>query len=228
MLSTAAIHVDYCLGLDLGRSHEFCALAVIERLTCLDLSIAAPTAYALRVLKRWQIGTKYAEIVTEVAALVSKPPFEYPTLAIDQTGVGSAIVDLFRNAQIAAMIRPIQVTAGHAPVSYAACAWHVPKEELTSILQVLLQARRLQISKGLEHAQTLKKELQNYRAKKSPASEAADVSWRDHEHEDLVLATAAGVLARRELWLRHRHDYGFRASDPLAILRHGRDRPAAW
>jgi hypothetical protein len=192
MLSTAATQVDYWLGLDLGRSHEYCALAVMERHTCLDPSIAAPTTYALRMLKRWPIGTKYAEIVVEVLALVRKPPFDYPTVAIDQTGVGSAVVDLFRSAEIAAMIRTVQITAGHAKASRAGGVWHVPKDELTSILQVLLQARRLQISSRLEHARTLQKELQEYRVKIPPVIDASDASWRDHEHEDLVLATALG------------------------------------
>ena len=74
--------------------------------------------------------------------------------------------------------------------SGAGGAWQVPKEELTSILQVLLQARRLKISSRLEHARTLQTELQNYRVKITAAPDAADASWREHEHDDLVLATA--------------------------------------
>jgi len=43
--------------------------------------------------------------------------------------------------------------------------FHVPKKELVSTIQVLLQARRVQIASGLPYAETLARERQNFKVK---------------------------------------------------------------
>ena len=67
---------------------------------------------------------------------------------------------------------------------------HVPKKELVGTLQVLLQTRRLQVSRSLPDAAVLVQELENFRAKVTAAKKETLESWREGRHDDLVLAVA--------------------------------------
>ena len=65
----------------------------------------------------------------------------------------------------------------------------MPKVELVSCLQILLQGRRLRVARNLPEAQVLARELQNFRVKVTLAATDAGV-WRENKHDDLVLAVA--------------------------------------
>ena len=67
---------------------------------------------------------------------------------------------------------------------------HVPKKELVGTLQVLLQTRRLQVSRSLPDAAVLVQELENFRAKVTAAKKETLESWREGRHDDLILAVA--------------------------------------
>src|SRR5262245_43983021 len=101
---------EYFIGLDLGRTQDFTALAVLER-----RAVASPGAkpeYALRRLQRFPLGTAYTQIVPAVAALRSKEPLRQAPLLVDQTGVGRAVVDMLR--QTASGVIAVTITGGHA------------------------------------------------------------------------------------------------------------------
>jgi hypothetical protein len=67
------------------------------------------------------------------------------------------------------------------------------------VLQVLLQSRRLKVLETLPFAKELCSELQNFRVKITAAANETFASWREREHDDLVLATAmAGWYAERQ------------------------------
>jgi hypothetical protein len=116
--------VSYWAGLDLGQSRDYTAFAVLERterppppppVRVLDtaamgrLTITEPAAlkrlfaerprtanrYTLRHLERFDLGTRYDAIVERVTTLFSRPPLAGGTLAVDATGVGRPVVDLF-------------------------------------------------------------------------------------------------------------------------------------
>ena len=85
--------------------------------------------------------------------------------------------------------------------------WHVPKKELVGSVQVLLGTGRLEVSPGLKQAATLVHELKSFSYKISAnTAHVALESWRDRDHDDLVLALALaawyGERARQELWVR--------------------------
>ena len=64
------------------------------------------------VLRRWPVGTSYPIIVDDVTELLSKPPLRYGHLAIDATGVGRPVVDMFVKAGLAVDLVPVVITAG--------------------------------------------------------------------------------------------------------------------
>jgi hypothetical protein len=177
----------YFLGLDLGQAQDFSALAVVRQ-----VPQEAEPRYEVAGLKRWELGTPYPAIVEGVAGILAKPPLlaAHTSLIVDQTGVGAPVVDSFEVAGLRPL--PLLITAGSQVVSDGA-GWHVPKRDLVSVLQVLLQGERLKIAAALPHAGTLRTELLNFKVKVTLAGNdtyGAGSEWREGMHDDLVLALA--------------------------------------
>ena len=222
--------IGYLAGLDLGQASDFTALAILERtrpadrtdpsgetvrlaqrwsgLATVPVREAAPKrdkTYAVRHLERFPLGTPYPTICERLALLFARPPLAGATLAVDQTGVGRAVVDLIRRVRPKATIRPVTITAGHEVVADGA-GWHVPKKELVSDLQVLLQSRRLRVARSLRMASVLVKELESFRVKISASANETFECWRERDHDDLVLAVAmatwVGGQGLKQFWIR--------------------------
>jgi hypothetical protein len=177
------------LGLDLGRPHEFTALAAVQES---GQDATGRTVWALPLLNRWSLGTPYPEIVAAVKRFAEGLP--RPVLVVDATGVGEAIVDLFRQATLPVEeLVSVTITAGQAAHKAAWDRWSCPRKDLAGAVQSVLQGRRLRIAKGLHEAATLTRELAAFRMKQSsPTEETLDV-WRERDPDDLVLAVALAV-----------------------------------
>src|SRR5262245_494147 len=188
--------VHYLAGLDLGQSHEFSALAVLERTAEPDGAghERPPFRYAVRHLGRFPPGTPFAEVGTRSAALLADPPLSHAALVVDQTGVGAPVLELLRQSGLRAGLRPVTVTAGHAAAPDGRGGWLVPKAVLVSTLQVLLQSRRLRVAGSLAGAALLVRALQNFRAKVTTAATDDPLAgWREGKNDDLVLAVAVAA-----------------------------------
>ncbi len=185
---------DYLLGLDLGTSADFTALAVVERTRAPDHENPLRTLrrYAVRHLVRWPPKTNYHAIAAAVAALAKTSPLDRPPgplLAVDQTGVGVAVVAMIRKAGIAARLHPLCITAGGVVTPGEGGSVQVPKKELVGVLQLLLQSRRLAFS-PLPQRDLLVRELENFKDKSPAAGGESLEAWRERDHDDLVLAVA--------------------------------------
>ena len=178
---------DYIIGLDIGQAQDHTALAVLERPEREPYNRDKPI-YSLRHLVRFPLNTPYTTIVPAVAKLTSAPPLKGSPLVIDHTGVGRALVDMFKQAKTGCSIIPVTITAGLAITEPEFRHFHVPKKELVTCLQLLLQARRLLIARSLPEADTLVEELQNFRVKITPTAHEVFGTWREGDHDDLVLA----------------------------------------
>src|SRR6516164_9218464 len=189
--------VRHFVGLDLGQPHEFTALAVLERplASAEDLLAGCRPAYALRHLRRFPLGTPYPAVMQAVVSLLGSARLSDPTLVVDQTGVGHAVVGMLAEAlrgRVACLFFPMTLTAGHAVTGGEDGVLHVPKKELVGTLQVLLQTRRLRVARTLPDAAELVQELENFRAKVTAARQETLESWREGRH-DLILAVAVAA-----------------------------------
>jgi hypothetical protein len=80
----------YLAGLDLGRPHEFTALAVLERT---ELPIPNDSArrvrhYAVRHLERLPPATPYPEVFARLTDVFAAESLRGSRLVVDYTGVG--------------------------------------------------------------------------------------------------------------------------------------------
>jgi len=185
--------VSFVIGLDLGQSRDYTALAILEKLeqepeqaATVEGNRAAKKIYHYHVRKLERTrGTPYPQIVARVKEIMSK--LEGSSLVVDQTGVGAPVVDMFEQAGL----KPIGVLIhGGDRVTHEGSTWRVPKRDLVGVLQVLLQNQRLKVAPG-PLSDTLAKEMLNFKVKIDPLTAHDSYSaWREAEHDDLVLAVA--------------------------------------
>jgi hypothetical protein len=207
----------FIAGLDLGQSQDYSALAILEHAGPGHLPYLPEQIWNIRHLQRWELQTPYPAIVVDVMTMLDQPPLTESdvTLAIDMTGVGRPVVDLFRQAlpKPAGMawaeqappptrpvrLVPIQITGGNQ-VTRDSDVFNVPKRDLAGVVQVTLQARRLPAARKLPALQVLMQELANFKAKISLAGHdtygaGSGEEWRVGAHDDLVLAVAIALWA---------------------------------
>src|ERR1039457_3601984 len=161
---------SFYIGLDLGQSHDFTAIAVLQRAVLQREFNHAVWAFRkevqlqLRHLERVPIGTPYPDVVRRVVEITRSPILTGPVhLAVDNTGVGEAVMDLLRAAQPKAALLPVTITSGDTRnVSHG--THRVPKRDLIVGLQVLLQRGGLRIAADLRDAPTLLTELMDMRS----------------------------------------------------------------
>jgi phage FluMu gp28-like protein len=172
---------SYHVGLDLGQAADYTAIAVVEW---------TPDALKVRHLQRFQLGTVYPAIVDEVEGLMSRLPGS-PELAVDATGVGRPVVDLLTARGL--RLYAITITGGDT-ATHDGMNWRIPKRDLVGAVAVALQTGRLKIASGLPDASTLTRELLNFKVTIDPkTAHDSYSSWRESDHDDLVLAVALAV-----------------------------------
>ncbi len=194
--------MPFCVGLDLGQSADYTALAVVQTVPLEQPNSGPFEALHLRHLERYPLRTPYPEIADKVAALVRSPelqPTEYdasrvryastpPELAVDATGVGRAVTDLLKGKGL--RFKAITITGGDK-VHPVYGGYRVPKRDLVAALEVPFHTGELKVAEGLALWPVLREELLNFR-RKIDLRTAHDSyeHWRDSEHDDLVLACA--------------------------------------
>ena len=139
-------------------------------------------------LERLPLHTPYPAIVAHVGRLLGRLPAG-TELVIDLTGVGKPVFEMFQFSGISPF--GVMITAGTAETRDGMVS-SVPKLTLISRLQALLHQARLKILRELAEAETLARELQDFRVEYT-ASGNLTFNARSGKHDDLVLALAIAI-----------------------------------
>jgi hypothetical protein len=188
---------EFFISADLAQVNDYTAITIIESF----LEDKTGAEYHLRHIERPERGTPYPKIVDRLKELAESPQLrqEHKTVAIDITGVGRPVWDLlkqnFRGTW--AKLTGILITGG-SEVTEDGKIYRVPKRDLISALQVAFQNGQLKIAAGLPEADTLIKELTNFKVKINLNGHDQYEAWREGVHDDIVLSAAMGMwLATR-------------------------------
>lgn len=150
------------LGLDLGQQNDYSVLSAVE----LDLSISKDSRaiYQIPYIKRYPLKTNYSFIVDDVFNIVDKFGLNKDALlVVDYTGVGRPVVDLFRER--GAKPLALTITGGNKSHWPSKIEANVPKREIVSYLQIVLQSGRLKIAKELSLINKLVDEFLSFKLK---------------------------------------------------------------
>jgi hypothetical protein len=197
---------DYYVGLDLGQSNDYTALAVIQKIPTHDPRTGKhDTELHLRHLERYPLKTPYTMIVDHVKALLTGPPFTEnilegspsifvkrrkarTELIVDQTGVGTAVTDMLTERGLT-WIGVTIIGLGQKVHTAGLRRYNVPKADLVAALEVPFHTGNLKIAEGIDLWPILRNELLTFRRKQNKIT--AHISyehWRESEHDDMVLA----------------------------------------
>jgi hypothetical protein len=177
----------FYIGLDLGQMQDYTALVIIERIGGDEKE---KPEYHVRKVERFKLGTPYPAIVTRIEEIMAKKTMKGSVLVVDATGVGRAVVDLFRNRGLHP--KAITITGGDAVSrDCSSDEYRVPKRDLISNLQVLFQEGKLKIAEQIPEAQLLIQELLNFKVKINVTTgHDSYEALREGVHDDFVLAAA--------------------------------------
>jgi len=196
----------HALGLDLGQSNDPSALTVVQQRTpfrehvqrkrpmgsALERKKETGTpGYAVIWIEQFDLGTPYPEIVERVAHVQgATSDRETPDVVMDATGVGAPVVDMFREKGI----RPQQINfTGGQKASSDMREHSVPKKDLATTVQTLLQPGRLKIAEELPHAETLVREMKTFRVKIADSGHARFEHASESDTDDILMSLACAL-----------------------------------
>jgi hypothetical protein len=186
----------YLIGVDLGQAADYTAVAIAERTRVPTSEVSRmgrpkkEAHYAVRHLHRFRLGTAYPAIVDQLAELAAHPALEpEPILIVDTTGVGAPVFDLLHQRAQASPVFGITITGGDQSTRDGT-HYRVPKRDLVSTLNVLLQTKRIRFAGAMPEARILRQELQQFRVRITATAHDTYGVWREGAHDDLVLAVA--------------------------------------
>jgi len=88
------------------------------------------------------------------------------------------------------MTMTVQYLFRPAAFDEPSCSWQVPKNEPVGVLTMLTQKGRPTVAKELPLANVLTMELLNFRVKIACAGNETFESWRERDHDGMVLTLA--------------------------------------
>jgi hypothetical protein len=155
--------VRYTMGLDLGQTRNYTAMVVMARqwhaATAVDF-IASGTRgyqgewkYSLVRVERVSLGTPYPRVVEWVKSVAKEYGDQLASVVVDASGVGSAVVDALRRAELGVRLVGVVITGNQAcppgrgsgvtPAGYQT----VSRAELLTGLQMAVQAGRFEVDR---------------------------------------------------------------------------------
>ncbi len=184
---------SYYIGLDLGQSADYTALAIVQELKEVNEESNLVRSMHLRHLERYPLKTPYTEVAEGVVKLVSDPRLylhrKGPRLVVDATGVGKAVTDLLKSKGL--RFTRVTITGGDKAHAVGTRDWRVPKRDLVASLEVPFHTGTFKVAEGLELWPVLKNELLTFKRKINlKTAHDSYEHWRESDHDDLVLATA--------------------------------------
>src|SRR5918995_3576362 len=207
------------VGVDLGQQRDFTAISVTEKVLLpagnynrepyVDwdsqvnrwhrVEVSKPE-YRVRHLERPPLGTSYVDVVERILELLEALGDREMVLAVDTTGVGRPVADMLKarlnewlekHPQVHITTAWITITGGDSVTKVEGGGLRGPKRDLASAPPVLMQNGQLKIAEAMPLAETLRKDLLNFKVKIniSTAHDSYE-AWREGDHDDLVLSVA--------------------------------------
>jgi len=179
--------VRHTLGVDFGQANDPTALALLQHPTGRNPS------YQLRALHRFPLRTRYADVVTAINRRLDEPPLRGRTrVAVDATGVGAPVVELFKQDTESRELYAITITGGTS-VGGSGRRLTVPKRDLITTTAVILQQQRLRIAPNLPEADTLLDEFLSDRVTTTETGHDRYGPANSDGHDDLLLALSLAL-----------------------------------
>lgn len=201
------------VGVDLGQSRDPTTIAALERVRLIVPHYVAQQLvesgrrerleemrkelprpeYNLRVLEPLPLGTPYPLQAEMLRGVLRRPRLleADPAVWVDATGVGVAVYDIFKQAQIP-NLRRVSITSAGAEGPNKIGGHSVPKLSLVSRLQALMHTGALQVPEAMPYARTFRRELLDFRVSYTVNGNAT-FNALEGKHDDTITAVALAI-----------------------------------
>jgi len=183
------------VGVDIGQAADPTAIIVAEtyRPQRIDAAEPAPARrHRVRWVERVPLGTLYGTVVERVAAVAEAAQSWGPTMMVlDATGVGRPIVDMLKR-QTSVPLRAVTFTSGEHETQPEYDCHRVPKVDLVTSLETVLQSRRLEVTPDCPLRDDLAAELGAFDFAMSDRGHAS-FEAASGSHDDLVMALCLAI-----------------------------------
>ena len=166
------------IGVDLGKRENYTSIVVLERFE------VRPNYTDMLRGERVALGTPYTEVVGRVKRVVEgvKAVTGSCFLIVDESGPGVPVVEMMRELKMGCPLYPLTITSGQAATESS-----VPRAELVTKLQLMLERGELEIAAGCRNREELVHELIHLQLSGKAAG----------EYDDLALALALACWRAR-------------------------------
>jgi hypothetical protein len=169
-------------GLDLGKSIAFTAIVIFEK-----IGYGIDAKFHVLHLERLPLGTSYPNIMCHIGRLTEAIDIDRsPTLIVDKTGLGAPVLDYFKTEGLSP--RGITITSGREPHGRSFGDWNVPRDDLITQTQFLVDTGKLKIAKSLPLALDLVEELTHLRQSDSRQTKKRMSPMSGKIHDDLAMS----------------------------------------
>jgi hypothetical protein len=184
---------EFFIGLDLGQRRDYSAIVILETAEIaskerspLTFAPTITTRRTVRHIERLGIRTPYPDIVERATRIADKLADIAPTnLAIDATGGGIPVRDMFRKPTAKWRFAPVMIGSGFRE-NFVDGFWRVSKMDLIGRLQLAFDFNHLTIEPSLDRTETLIEELAAMRGFERKRGRIIEAPGR--KHDDLALA----------------------------------------
>lgn len=188
----------FIVGLDIGGSVDFSAIAVLHKFEKVEeyddaRGHKSENIFHLESLWRLPLGMLFQAQLSAVQDVIrSLPPKSTPTkLVLDGSGLGKPV----SQAAKAMGLNPVSVviTGGRNETSGGDAKFGIPKRNLVGSLLACLGSNRLKFNKDLAYGNELIQELGAFSMKINNATGHASFESSNSTHDDLVCSLALAV-----------------------------------
>jgi hypothetical protein len=192
----------WILGIDLGKEANHTAFVGLEQDWTSTPERGFSNHYHARFIDRLPLGTPYdapegvSTVLSRAKKILSSPYFRGCTVALDYTGVGTAVRDIFWRANLPCALLSVTITSGmqgNARYGEADRSYHVPKIELVSVLDMVLNQDRLDVPEQ-PLASVLRQEMLVFRRRVSAGGkESFTGKIGSGQNDDIALGLMIGL-----------------------------------
>jgi hypothetical protein len=207
------------VGVDIGQQQDPTAIVAVESYRpdqtpeeWKQHSLPA-RRHRVRHIERLPLKTDYGLVVERIATVAGQAQMlGSATIILDATGVGRPIVDMLKRST-SVSIRAVVFTSGEHETQPSYDVHRVPKRDLVTSLEVVLQARRIEFVPDCRLLEDMRAELQAYEFNISQNSGHLSFEGAAGSHDDLVSALTLAIwFGERpglgDLWGAELAEYG--------------------
>lgn len=188
--------MKFFYGVDIGRDKDPSTIALIERveLTRVEgMNASTEYKYVLTFLESIPLLTPYPQVVQRFKDALRRLLINvktYPTVVVDGTGVGAALVDEFKKLRKDCHTIPVIITAGSAAHERKDGTHCIPRQDLLMAVHMLVEKGQFHVAAKLPNRDALFREMLNLARDGSQHSAS--------EHDDLIMAVALALHQARK------------------------------